>query len=220
MIDIDDAASLYLSLTRNINEVRHVIASRTQRHSRAGALVLACVALFAVSLPSALIAADTGPPPPTAPIKDAQIHGRWHLVEVVFALVETNGVGSKASETLARSRERQAKVKEDIRQGKIAIVTRLNSDGSYSHEVLTGNTGNLVPVYSERGDWRFDSERSLLSRQANNQEITTLEECVVTRLTDSEMELRVTFTDGENKGIVEINHLRKHSETGALEEDN
>lgn len=176
--------------------------------------------MFAVSLPSALFAEDTGPPPHPVTIEDAQLQGRWHLVEVVFELDETNGVGSKAYETLARSRERQAKVRDDIRQGKIAIISQFNPDGSYSHEVVSGDTGNRIPYYREHGRWHFDPASAMLTRKSTDQEVTTLEECIVTRLTDSEMELRVSFTEGENKGIVEINRLRKHSVTRAIVDDN
>lgn len=134
-------------------------------------------------------------------IDSRQLHGRWHLVEIILKLDESDGLGSKAEESFKTSTASQEKVKKQIQAGELAIITQFNYNNTYTHELVYSNPEVQFPSYKESGTWSFDNNTNQLSRKSKDQEITTLGLTVVKRLREDELVLELKYTDKEYEGI-------------------
>ncbi len=152
-------------------------------------------------------------------IDTRSLHGRWHLVEIILKLDNTNELGSKAEQAYKKSSESQRKVKKQIQQGELAIITQFNYDGTYSHQLVYADEKIRFPSYRETGTWTFNENSNQLLRKANNKEITTLEATIVKHLHKDELVLELTYTDlqyeGIYKGLTETLFLKRFHETKA-----
>ena len=150
-------------------------------------------------------------------INSSLLNGRWHLVEIVLELDDSDGLGPKAEESYKTSTESQRKVKQQIQNKELAIITQFNYDGTYTHELVYSNPEIRFPSYKELGTWTFDEKTSQLLRKAEDQEITTLGLTVIKRLNQDELVLELKYTDKEYdgiyKGLVQTVFLKRFWET-------
>jgi|GEM_PF-3712392 len=145
------------------------------------------------------------------------LHGRWHLVETILTLDNTNGLGSKAVEAHKNSSESQRKVKKQIQKGELAIITQFNYDGTYTHELVDADPALRFPRYRESGTWEYEPETNKLTRTSKDQEITTLSRTKVKKLNQNELVLELKYNEqdyeGLYKGLTETVYLKKVRET-------
>ena len=146
-------------------------------------------------------------------IDSSLFHGRWHQVEVILTLDESIGLAQNIEERIEKSIETQKRVKEQIENGELAIITQFNYDGTFSHEIVYSNPAVRFPAWRETGNWNWNENNSTISRKAENKEFTTLELSSVKKVSRDELILEVTFTKGESLGIVETVHFKRFLET-------
>lgn len=146
------------------------------------------------------------------------LHGRWHLVEIILALDDSDGLGAKAEEALQKSTESQRKVKQQIQAGELAIITQFNYDDTYIHELVYADPEIRFPSYREPGTWTFNENTHQLLRKANDQEIA-MKKYTLMMLDNDNLVLELRFTnheyEGVYKGVVETIRLRRFRETKA-----
>ncbi len=148
-------------------------------------------------------------------VGSSTFHGRWHQVEVILTLDDSIGFAPNVKETIKKSIETQRKVKEQIQNGELAIITQFNHDGTFSHEIVYSNPKIRFPAWRETDTWSWDDNINTMSRKAENMEFTSLELATVKKNNNDELVLQVKFMNGEAKGIVETVYLRRFLETKA-----
>jgi hypothetical protein len=144
-----------------------------------------------------------------ASIDSTLFHGRWHQVEVIVTLDDSNGLAPNAEEQIKKSNETQKKVKKQIQNGELAIITQFNFDGTFTHESVYSNPKVRFPAWRETGKWYWNRTDNTIYRKADNMEFTTLELAKVKKINDTELILEVKFNGAESKGIVETVRLQK-----------
>ena len=176
-------------------------------------LLMVCLSLYTQVGAQSSTETDSTGPTPTSAVEDPRIfHGRWHQVEVHLSLDDSEGLGESAEASLTYSITAQKKVKRQIESGELAIVTQFNHDGTFSHEVIYADPSIRFPAWRETGTWAWDEESQLLTRKAEEMEITTLADAQVIRVSETELVLESKITGGDSKGIVETVRLKRFSE--------
>ncbi|MEM6966601.1 MAG: DUF5004 domain-containing protein [Bacteroidota bacterium] len=127
-------------------------------------------------------------------INSSDLYGRWHLVEITLKIDDSEGLGSEVEESFIKSRISQQKVKKQIQNGELAIITRFNYDGTYTHELVFSAPEVRFPHYNESGTWSFDESTKQLARKSIDQEITTLESTEVKYLDQNKLILELRYT--------------------------
>jgi len=152
----------------------------------------------------------------TISIDPIVLHGRWHLEEVILRLDDTNGLGANAEDAFKKSTESRRKVKQQIENGELAIITQYNHNGAYVHELVYSDPKLRFPFYSETGSWTFDGNTKQLIREPTDKELPTKKYRVMT-INDDSLVLELRFTadeyDGLYKGVVETLRLKRFRET-------
>ena len=143
------------------------------------------------------------------------LHGRWHQVEVTLRIDASLGVGPKAETALVRSQEIQRKVKQDIREGRMAVITQFNHDNTYSKEVLYTEQKRF-PHYRALGVWSCDEATRRLVRNSSDAENPIRQETTILHLGSDDLVLQLVFDEDEYQGIVETIRLQRFVETSAF----
>ncbi len=180
------------------------------------ALILSIYSMGIDGLLIVQIAAEKNSPDTTstAQLEPRLLHGRWHQTAVTLTLDHSDGLGAKAEESIKTSIETQRSVKEQIQNGKLAIITQFNHDGTYTHELVYENPEIRFPAYRETGTWSLNKSTNVMSRKTDDPEgVTTLEQATVKSLDKNDLVLEARFTEGDYKGIVETIKLRRVRDT-------
>lgn len=138
--------------------------------------------------------------------------GRWHMVEVELTADPT--VTPAGRQKLAASVAAQVGVKRRIAAGELCVVTQLNADGTYTHEVVSADESQPFPVYRETGRWEYDVAARTARRTADTHAEATLGRATVTAVTPHALVLTARL-GGESAGITEVVRLRRFREPAA-----
>ena len=115
---------------------------------------------------------------------------------------------------LAASVAAQVGVRKRIATGELVIVTQLNADGTYTHEIVSADESQLFPVYREAGRWEYDAATKTARRTAATHQETTPGRAVVTEVTQHVLVLTARLAD-DSAGITEVVRLRRFREPAA-----